>query len=341
MARKKKRKSTMLPVLITFLVLSVITGIIVVIGVFSGNNNIKKDYVSAGNKESVEKENVAKNTDEEWAVRVNLDNCTLYVGTVLEVSATVTPTDGAVTWLSSNPEALIIDQNGKIVVAGTGIATITASVGAANDTVIIECLEEGGKAVLGFPVYSGIPEYNNAGETDTTNVTNPSDMSAAQTETTAAVQQTAQIRETERASEKSTEDKNVKPTEGVTKPVITATQPAQKPISEVDSSQMGTVLTQNGFTLHSDGTYVYEKDSVYYGEIIIDSDKTHIYILQNQQDFEQAAMQIIGKLIPVSYDSVWKTALKAQSDMSMNVDGRTVRIVVPQAGGHKQIVIYN
>lgn len=347
MAKKKKRKSGMMPVLVTFLVLSVVTGIIVVIGAFSGNN-VKKEYVPTGSKENVIKENdTQKDAAEEWSVAVNLTNCTLYVGTVLNVTATVTPETGNVTWLSSNPDALVINPDGRLIVTGKGIATITASIGAVTDTVIIECVEEGEKSVLGFPVYDEDAGKNNVGAVtipETINGTEPDD-SFSGTTTTQAESQTMEIKATEKltekATEKVTENVTVKPTESATKPTVAATQPVQKPISDVVSSQMGTYLTENGFTLHSDGTYIYEKDSVYLGEVIIDGDKTHIYILQNQENFEQAAMQVIAKLIPESYETVWKTAWRAQSDMAMTVDGRNVRIVVPQAGGHKQIVIYN
>lgn len=338
MAKRKKRKSGMVPVLVTFLVLSVVTGIIVVIGVYSGNN-VKKEYVPTDSKESVIRESdTHEDAVDEWSVAVNLTNCTLYVGTVLNVTATVTPAGGNVTWLSSNPDALVINSDGRLIVVGKGIATITASIGSVTDTVIIECVEEGKKSTLGFPVLG----EDNAGAVTTPEATGGTgtigDFSDATT--TQAESRTGENlpKQTEA---KATQQATVEPAESAAEPTVAVTQPAQKPISSVDSSQMGAYLTENGFTLHSDGTYIYEKDSVCLGEVIIDEDKTHIYILQNQENFDQAAMQIIARLLPESHETVWKTAQRAQSDMAMTADGRNVRIVVPQAGGHKQIVIYN
>lgn len=350
MAKKKKRKNSyMMPVLITFLVLSVVTGIIVVIGMFSGNNNKKKYAAADGSSDVIRETDTHTDAGQEWSVSINLFDCTMYIGTVLDVTATVKPEGGNVSWFSSNPEALLIDQTGKAVVVGKGITTITASMGSLSDTVIVECVSEEGRSALGFPVYTvaqvptapaDVGEESQAFPVAAGNTT-----TAAQNVTKPSQQEG--VRPTQ--GSQGTTQTVPPPTQAPTKPLnqtgaqtpTAYTQPAVKPVSDIDSTQIGPYLTQYGFSVHSDGTYVYEKDKICYGEVVLDSEKTHLYLIQDQDSFNLAAVSIIAELLPESYENVWKTAQKAQSDMAMTVDGRTVRIVVPQSGGHKQIVIFN
>lgn len=346
MAKKKKRKTSyMMPVLITFLVLSVVTGIIVVIGMFSGNNN-KKMYAAAdGSSDEIRETDTHTDAGQEWSVSINLFDCTMYIGTVLDVTATVKPEGGSVSWFSSNPEALLIDQTGKAVVVGKGITTITASMGSLSDTVIVECVSEGGRSALGFPVYAPTAPADIGEESGVFPVAAGNTTAAAENVSKPSPQGGGQPTQGSQGTTQTVPPPTQAPTKasnqtGAQMPTA-YTQPAMKPVSDIDSTQIGPYLTQYGFSVHSDGTYVYEKDKICYGEVVLDSEKTHLYLIQDQDSFNLAAVSIIAELLPESYENVWKTAQKAQSDMAMTVDGRTVRIVVPQSGGHKQIVIFN
>lgn len=327
-----------MPVLVTILSLTVVSALIILAGVMSQK---EKKKVPVYNDKSNLGGNGTLPTDvsvtNETSVSINLPDCTVVLGTVLNVTANVTPAGANVSWFSSNPDTLYVDGTGKVIATGRGIATLTASVGNQTDSVIIECVETGEQPILGFAFYQNteaiVPESGEQG-TDATveNIT-----TAAEEKTIGATE-----KPTEKASEnvtKATENPQTMPT--TVNPVTPTSESAKAPLSSITSSQMPTYLTECGFRKHSEGTYVYEKDSNYYGEVLMDGEKTHFYILQNQTDSDQATVQAIAKLLPQSAQMVWNTAMQATSDTSLTVDGRTVRIVVPQTGGHKQIVIFN
>lgn len=63
-------------------------------------------------------------------ISLNTSSMTLLIGSSRRLSATVAPsnaTNNKVTWSSSNPAVLTIDQNGNIKAIKAGVATITAS----------------------------------------------------------------------------------------------------------------------------------------------------------------------------------------------------------------------
>lgn len=127
-------------------------------------------------------------------------------------------------------------------------------------------------------------------------------------------------------------------------PVQPPTQPQTEAPSienKVVSTELHEALIDAGYTHYLEDTYVYQQNETYYGEIIISSEATHIYIKERTGSFDTAIKDVLMELLPNSYQSVWNDFTKAVSDSTMTLDGRTVRIVVPANGGHSQIVIYN
>lgn len=62
-------------------------------------------------------------------ITLNLTSATVFVGQTLQLQATITPsfaTNQTVTWVSSNPEVAIVDENGLVTGLSVGTATITA-----------------------------------------------------------------------------------------------------------------------------------------------------------------------------------------------------------------------
>ena len=87
--------------------------------------------------------------------------------------------------------------------------------------------------------------------------------------------------------------------------------------------------------------YVYTEAGTYYGEIIIQSNVSIIYIKQRSSGFDTRIKGVLAELLPDSYNQVWNNYLSATSDRTFTVEGRRVRIVTASGGGHSQIVIYN
>lgn len=334
-----------MPILVTFLLLTVISGVLVLVGYISGNRTERHQYTGYNPTEESSKE-TERNQEEELRVEIHLPDCSVMVGTVLNVSATVYPSGGsAVSWLSSNEKVCVVDTTGRAVVVGAGIAVLTASLGSVNDTVIIEGVEALDNAVLNLPAYNenlqaaAIPQPQ-----ETRPVTGPTSTGIplmTERASEAAVQQPSQqgaaqqpvSQTTQPSSEAAQQPSQAAP------PVVLPT--AASPLSSIRSSDLPDILTSYGFERHIDGTYVYEKDDICYGEVVLDSDKTHLYVIRHGDAFDLAAISLLAQFLPQSYENVWKTADKASSDITMTADGRTVRVVVPMAEGHKQLVIFN
>jgi hypothetical protein len=345
-SKKRKKQINYMPVLVVFLILAVLTGTIVVIGTFSGKN--KKNSVSAyGYTDSAKNTLLEDDThqidiENDLQLRINLSNCTLLVGTVLNVTADASTEIGnSITWISSNEDVIRVDSTGRLIVVGRGIATLTASVGSVNASVIIEGVESVEQAVLGFPLSETQDSMENqtAAGTALENTGEQTTVFAASAQTQAQTGAAQEPLQTDAAQQ--TQSAQTATQAAAQTPVQTTANPTTAALSDVKSTDLTDSLIEYGFTRHTDGTYVYEKDGVCCGEVILDSDKTHIYVMQNREDFNLAAVSLLAKLLPTSYESTWKVAAGASSDMTMTVDGRMVRIVVPQTEGHKQIVIYN
>lgn len=343
--KQKKKKSNAMPALVTFFVLTVITGILVAIGYITDKKELKY-YAGSNNQINtgiIQDEDEKK---EEVSIKINLNDCSIKTGTAIKVTADVYPSGGdVVSWISSNENVFVVEQDGRLVVTGTGIGVLTASVGSANDNVIIEGVDSSYNPVLGLPDYeeagvneteAGIPEISD-------NILVENQTASPVTKQTSASAVTAEENTAAQPTAGSTENIPVQQTEAPAVSTQQYTEPSttQKPASDIKSTDMSSYLTANGFEKHVDGTYLYTENGVYCGEILIDSDKTHIYIIEHSSTFDSALLSSISLLLPESYENVWKTALNASGDMTLNADGRTIRIVVPKNNGHKQIVIYN
>lgn len=340
--RRKKKKVNIIPALVTVLVLSVITALMVGAAyIFGGNtaDNSHKHYSPAA-------DNTKTESDYDNGITVNIlqSDCTVKVGTVMNVTASVKPDGaGAVTWTSGNPEVLVVDSTGRVVVVGTGIATITATIGTASDTIIVESISDvANDSVLKLPQYQDGSTQNTQTSAAAENQENASVSGEGEE---AGIANTNN--QTQRVTlEQQTANETFPSTENTTRPasqntVVLPTQARETPLSDVKSTELSDTLVSEGFTRHIDGTYVYEKDDVCYGEIVINSDSTHIYVIQHSTDFDNAALTVIKELLPKSYNTVWSTADSTKSDATTMADGRKVRIVIPKNEGHKQIVIYN
>lgn len=349
---KKKKNSSVMTVLITLLSLTIVTFLVVVCAFFAGLSEKEhgEDYVGSGAINAIATEQVS--------VKINMENCTMVVGTKVQVTATIYP-DGSssgIMWSSSDESVFTVDSKGNLEVVGPGIVALTANFGDAYDSIAIECVEDESKAVLNLPNYSMFTT-NGGNTTDNKQVasTTSSQTSATtEAESTKAQQQSSQSA-TKGTSSSVTTTTAARPTANTTPqpttpphqnitPETTSYVIETTPEYEGDkvlSTQIVANLDDYGFKKYLDNTYVYEENDAYLGEIIISSNMTHIYIKDRSTGFDSAVTSVLTELLPDSHENVWNIYSGATTDQTMTVDGRVVRVVVAGNGGHSQIVIYN
>ena len=359
---KKKKNSTAMIVLMTLLSLTVVTFLVVVCAFFAGISDKRKteSYVGSGAMNEIATEKVT--------VKINMENCTMVVGTKVQVTATIYP-DGSssgIMWSSSDENVFTVDSKGNLEVVGPGIVALTASFGDAYDSIAIECVADESEATLNLPDYSmfTVNGGNTTGNSNQQGTQNSTHSSKAETTSSGVSQQTNPTTAKNNSQNVTTKDTAAVTTATTTKPVTqvptTTQQVTQKHQNitpettsyviettpeyegeKVLSTQIAGNLPDYGFKKYLDNTYVYEENDAYLGEIIISSNMTHIYVKDRSTGFDSALTSVLAELLPDSHENVWSIYSGATTDQTMTVDGRVVRVVVAGNGGHSQIVIYN
>lgn len=360
---KKKKISPVVVVLTTLLSLSIGTLAIVVVAYFTSEAGKvqKESYVGSGA--------ISELATEKVTLKINMENCTMTVGTKVQVTATVYPTGSTagVMWSSSDTGVFTVDSQGNIEVIGEGIVALTANFGDAYDSIAIECVKVPDEAVLNLPDYSMFT-VNSGNTTDRPQSTTGGSQqgstadSGVNQQPTTAVQQntTANQQNTTTAPPQATTGKPQPTTAGKPQPTTPAvTNPPSQTKGEretttayvipttppyegekVLSTQIADRLGNYGFAQYLDNTYVYEEDGTFKGEVIISSNMTHIYIKERSSGFDTAVSGVLTELLPESHNNIWNIYTSAQTDQTVTVDGRVVRVVAG-GDGHSQIVIYN
>ncbi|MCM1467633.1 MAG: hypothetical protein NC086_05745 [Alistipes sp.] len=355
---KKKKVSPALIVLITLLSLSVGTLAVVVVAYFTSEaaKVQPESYVGSGALGELATEKVT--------LKINMENCTMTVGTKVQVTATIYPTGSTagIMWSSSDTRVFTVDSQGNIEVIGEGIVALTANFGDAYDSIAIECVKATDEAVLNLPDYSMFT-VNNGNTTDrpqsttaanqpqsTTGADQPQGTTAAnQPQGTTGANQpqstTAAVQPTTARPQATTPGTTNPPsqTKGERETTTEYVIPTQAPYEgeKVLSTQIAERLGNYGFAQYLDNTYVYEENNAFKGEVIISSNMTHIYIKERSSGFDTAVSGVLTELLPQSYNNIWNIYTSAQTDQTVTVDGRVVRVVVPGGDGYSQIVIYN
>lgn len=193
-------------------------------------------------------------------LRINLLDCNMYVGSVLKLECLTYPRENAekVIWRSTNPDVVSVNDQGVIIVRGTGIAAITATYGVVTDSVVINGIDkESPEADEYMPivgVVDDIPqvietavheqatretyEYTKPVETTTYNVPVGTTANHENTTTEPVTQGATEETITNSPGEQSTtgqheqvttEQSTVSPTEQVTESVA---EPATEPVTE-------------------------------------------------------------------------------------------------------------
>ena len=291
----------------------------------------------------------------------------------LSLSANPVDLVEAVIWSSSNEASVIVDEKGKVVLVGEGVAAVTATAGQYSSAIAIEVVKDSSaQGDMGFNTIgwndkytqnnsaasqtrtdSGettqnnvIPDGNPGGNDSTEPVTEPagSDYSddgnnTRENETTQPPQNNEMAQPSGNGTQSSTENtSHEETTEETTTEFI---PPTTKAAEAIDTQEMFSILSQSGFSQYLPNAAIYDVDGEYYGEVIVQSDSVHIYIKKRSGEFDMAVRGALAYLLPETSESVWNVYTTLSKDKTINSDGRKVRFVMAAANAHSQIIVYN
>ena len=309
-------------VVMTAMVLLLIVGLIVFLCVRSG----KKRNNSNPERETVDYDAVVPEGE---YIRIELDDCNMYVGNELQLSCTSNPENYAagVIWSSSDPDIVYVDGKGKITVKSAGVAAITATYDVFADSVVICGVDRN------LPEISPeLPVYD-VEDNQIVVIQTP----AVSAESSDEQHTDNNTPETSQSGADETEAGQIQ-----TEPVQVATEPTKNP--DEGEEDIYAVITEavrtSGFQAYLDNTYIYREDGNYLGEVIVGENMTQIYIMTRTTAMDSAFKQIIKSVVPTEYENVFAKFVSATEDQTFSADGIRLRIVAPVNGGHTQLIIY-
>lgn len=261
-------------------------------------------------------------------VSIDMEDCNLYVGTVLSLSCTSNPSDyaGKVIWSSSDDGIVSVSSKGQIEVISEGTVAITATYGVLSDSVVINGIAKDVESVPNeMPVYNVVD-----GETVLESVKEPSTSQGADgNHGNDATDSTESSKDNEQNT--SSGDINDQPSE-------TETEPSKE--KEEMKALFEEAVRDAGFGVYVDNTYIFKEDGNYLGEIILEESYAQIYIMTRTTTFDNAVKQVIKTALPESYEDIFAQAVSAVNDRTFSSDGHRVRIIAAVNGGHTQLIIY-
>lgn len=303
--------------------------------------------------------------DEEY-INIDADSFMGYVGQTYTLSLSANPVDlvEAVIWSSSNEASVIVDEKGKVVLVGEGVAAVTATAGQYSSAIAIEVVKDSSaQGDMGFNTIgwndkytqnnsaasqtrtdSGetiqnnvIPDGNPGGNDSTEPVTEPAGSDYPDDGNNTRENETTQP--SGNGTQSSTENtSHEETTEETTTEFI---PPTTKAAEAIDTQEMFSILSQSGFSQYLPNAAIYDVDGEYYGEVIVQSDSVHIYIKKRSGEFDMAVRGALAYLLPETSESVWNVYTTLSKDKTINSDGRKVRFVMAAANAHSQIIVYN
>lgn len=306
--------------------------------------------------------------DEEY-INIDADSFMGYVGQTYNLSLSANPVDlvESVIWSSSNEDSVIVDEKGKVVLVGEGVAAVTATAGQYSSAIAIEVVKDSSaQGDMGFntigwndnhnqnngttaqnqtdsgaTAQNGVISDGNAGGNNSEEpVTEPAGSDYADDGNNVRENETTQpSRNNETESNRSTENTSHEETaEETTTEFI---PPTTKAAEAIDTQEMFSILSQSGFSQYLPNAAIYDVDGEYYGEVIVQSDSVHIYIKKRSGEFDMAVRGALAYLLPETSESVWNVYTTLSKDKTINSDGRKVRFVMAAANAHSQIIVYN
>lgn len=302
--------------------------------------------------------------DEEY-INIDADSFMGYVGQTYNLSLSANPVDlvESVIWSSSNEDSVIVDEKGKVVLVGEGVAAVTATAGQYSSAIAIEVVKDSSaQGDMGFNTIGWNDNRNQNNGTTAQNQTDSgeatqngtiSDSNAGGNNSEETVTEPAgsdytdggnNVRENETTQpSRNNETESNRSTENTSHEETTTEfiPPTTKAAEAIDTQEMFSILSQSGFSQYLPNAAIYDVDGEYYGEVIVQSDSVHIYIKKRSGEFDMAVRGALAYLLPETSESVWNVYTTLSKDKTINSDGRKVRFVMAAANAHSQIIVYN
>jgi len=349
--KKKRRRLKPVPILV---LVTVLIGIIISLVLVFGEKP-KKESVNV----SISDAGVGSNTLDEKAsktlldatVSIDMDSCAIPIGTTLKVTASIDPVEveKTINWSSSDENVFTVDSEGIIIIKGKGTSALTATLGSTSDAIVIEGIlnNDTAKSQNDLPIFNLIASSATSSNGTLSNGTSSNGTSISGTSNNSStVNNTGNTTNpvsnntnnpggTNNTGNNGNSSNPVNPDSGTNNGTNSGTN------SGLKSTELNGSLNEFGYSKVLSNVYVYQENNTYYGEIVIQSNVTIIYIKQRCEGYDMKIKQVIASLLPIENAQVWSNYIAASSDRTFTVEGRMVRIVTAFNGGHSQIVIYN
>ncbi len=368
MAQKNKRKNNkrrvkIKPVPVAILAAVILAAAGVTVSAVSSRNKGEEETTVNVNVSQLPRETQDSTRETVMTtVDIDLESCSIPVGTTLMATATVTPadTEDALVWTTGDPSILTVDENGFVTVTGVGTTTLTATVGTVSDGIIIEGIESydstsvnnlpkfdpasytaglgaGSSSSSGRTGSGSSSGYSSGGSGSSSSGGNSVDFSGTGNNT---------VDENDNDDNGGGNDSDYSgggssDNNGGGNSGSSDNGGGSSDYSGAQSTDLYGSLESLGYEHKYSNVFVYQEGDTYCGEIIIQSNLAIIYIKQRTSGFDAKIMSVLSEMVPDSAEQVWNNYLSAGSDRTFTVDGRKVRIVTALKGGHSQIVIYN
>jgi hypothetical protein len=325
---KSKRKLKPVPVLILAVLLILITTTMV--WAFrakpkdeSVNISISGVGETTGNANANESGSDAKQTK----ISIDMDSCAIPIGTTLKVTASVDPAaevGKTINWSSSDQNVFTVDSEGIITIKGKGTSALTATIGNTSDAIVIEGIanDNSAKSENNLPVFNllSVNGYTNGNTGNGTAGSGTSDKNTSvnnsgntgNTGNTGNGANTSNTGNTGNSDNNNSLDNNAgNAGNSNSSNNSDNSNNSNNTGGEVKSTDLYQNLGDMGYTQRLSNVYVYEENNTYYGEIIIQSNVTIIYIKQRCDGFDTKIKEVIAKLLPEGNSEVWNNYLSA------------------------------
>ena len=346
--KKKKRRLKPVPVLV---LAAVLIGIIVSLALVFGEKPKEESINVSISEAGGSSDKAVTNTSipvKKTTVSIDMDSCAIPIGTTLKVTASMEPVenDKTINWVSSDENVFTVDSEGIITIKGIGTSALTATIGSSSDAIVIEGVQNNdlAKSQNDLPIFNlttskvtssnGISS-NGISSNGTSNNSDPNVSSIINN--AGNIVNPVNSNNTDNASGTNNNAGNIGDTGNAGNPVDSnsGTNIGMK------STELYASLSDIGYSKMFSNVYVYQENNTYYGEIVIQSNVTIVYIKQRCEGFDIKIKEVIARLLPTQNAEVWSNYLSASSDRTFTAQGRMVRIITAANGGHSQIVIYN
>ncbi len=366
--KNKKIKNKKVIIAVVSAVIILLVAVLVIVNLKKDTNDTDTADISLNKTNLKETNEDNQQSNQQTTVEIQFGDYAVPVGTRLQMTAIVTPMDTqeGLVWSSSDSDVVDITTDGVLTVKKDGTAVITATVGSAADSVIIEGISDVKKgSVNNFPVYtgsqagsatgSGSGQYSDDdGASDYSGSTGTGTSGSNGSRSTGSGGLQTNGGSSQAGSGQAASNGNSGNAPAYNGNASDAGQNGSGQAGSdqngsgqsgsgtgLSSGQIGSSLEGMGFEHDISNVYICKDDSTYYGEIITQPNVTIIYIKQRNGAFDAKIQSVISMLLPAAANEVWNNYQSASSDRTFTADGRRVRIVTAAGGGHSQIVIYN